>query len=136
MIAYGGSNMKIPKKLIAGAIGVVSTAAPLVSDAVSESLKQKSEKVQQEKIYSNQKHNGMVKYASILFSLVSIVLTILSIKQSKVILGIAGILAVITYTITFLYCLEIINEKKHNIYKIVFIIGDMLMVAVATLLFF
>ena len=128
--------MKIPKKLIAGFIGVANATAPLVSDAISEKLKQKSEEKEQEKIYANQKHNGMVKYASILFSLISIVLTILSIKQSKILLSIIGILAIVAYTITFLYCLEIIDEKKHNIYKIVFIIGDMLMVTVATLLFF
>ena len=128
--------MKIPKKLIAGIIGAASTAAPLVSDAVSEKLKQKSEEKEQERIYANQKHNGMVKYASILFSLISIVLTILSIKQSKFLLSIVGMLAIVIYTITFLYCLEIIDEKKHNIYKIVFIIGNMLMVTVATFLFF
>ena len=128
--------MKIPKKLIAGIIGTASTVAPFLKDTVSEKLKQKSEERVQEKIYANQKHNGMVKYASILFSLISITLTILSVKQSKILLGIIGILAIIAYTITFLYCLDIINEKKHNTYKIVFIIGNMLMVTVATLLFF
>ena len=99
-------------------------------------MKQKSEEKEKEKIYANQKHNGMIKNASILFSLISIVLTILSIKQSKFLLCIIGILAIISYTITFLYCLEIITEKKHNIYKITFIIGDMLMIIIATLLFF
>ena len=128
--------MKIPKKLIAGIIGTASTVGPFLKDTVSEKLKQKSEEREQEKIYANQKHNGMVKYASILFSLISITLTILSVKQSKILLGIIGILAIIAYTITFLYCLDIINEKKHNTYKIVFIIGNMLMVTVATLLFF
>ena len=118
--------MKIPKKLIAGIIGAAGSAAPLVSDVISEKIKQKSE----------EKHNGMIKNASILFSLISIVLTILSIKQSKFLLCIIGILDIISYTITFLYCLEIITEKKHNIYKITFIIGDMLMVIIATLLFF
>ena len=128
--------MKIPKKLIAGIIGAASTAAPLVGDAVSKRLEQKSKEQEQERIYANQKHNGMVKYASILFSLVSIVLTILSIKQSKILLSIIGILAIGAYSITFLYCLEIINEKKQNIYKLIFIIGNMLMVTVASLLLF
>lgn len=128
--------MKIPKKLIAVIIGTAGSAAPLVSDVISEKMKQKSEEKEKEKIYANQKHNGMIKHASILFSLISIFLTILSIKQSKFLLCIIGILAIISYTITFLYCLEIINEKKHNIYKIAFIIGDMLMVMIATLLFF
>ena len=128
--------MKISKKLIASIIGVASTTAPVVSDVISEKIKQKSEEKEQEKIYANQKRNGMVKHASILFSLISIFLTILSIKQSKFLLCIIGMFAIVAYTITFLYCLEIINEKKHNIYKIVFIIGDMLMVTIAALLFF
>lgn len=128
--------MKISKKLIAGIIGAAGSAAPLVSDVISEKIKQKSEEKEKEKIYANQKHNGMIKNASILFSLISMVLTILSIKQSKFLLCIIGILAIISYTITFLYCLEIITEKTHNIYKITFIIGDMLMVIIATLLFF
>jgi hypothetical protein len=78
----------------------------------------------------------MVKFASIFFSLVALFLSVYALKQSKIILGIIGLLALIAYVITFLYCLEIINEKKHNTYKVVFIIGDMLMVVVATLLFF
>lgn len=128
--------MKIPKKLVAGIIGAAGTAAPLVSDVVSEKIKEKSEKREQEKIYANQKHNGMVKKASIVFSLVGLFLSILAIKQSNAILAIVGFLAVTAYVVTFLYCLEIINEKKHNTYKIVFIIGDMLMVITATFLFF
>ena len=132
--------MKIPKKLITFIAGTATTAAPLVSDAVSKKLKEKAkekeEEKEQEKIYDNQKHNGMVKYASILFSLIALFLSILAIKQSKLILFGVGILSVIAYVITFLYCLEIITENKHNIYKVFFIIGDMLMVIIATLLFF
>ena len=128
--------MKIPKKIIVRIIGIAGTFAPVVINAVSEKQKQKLEIIEQEKKYAKQKHNGMVKYASILFSLICIVLTLLSIKQSKILLSIIGILATFSYIITFLYCLEIINEKKHNIYKIVFIIGDMLIVTVATLLCF
>lgn len=128
--------MKIPKKLVAGIIGAAGTAAPLVNDVVSEKIKEKSEKREQEKIYANQKHNGMVKKASIVFSLVGLFLSILAIKQFNFILTIVGLLAVTAYVITFLYCLEIINEKKHNTYKITFIIGDMLMVITATFLLF
>lgn len=133
---FGGNNMKFPKKIVTGIIGIATTTTPLVSDMVSEKLRQKKEKIEQEKIYANQKHNGIVKIASILFSLIGIALSIIAIKQFKIILGIVGILAVISYVITFLYCLEILHENKHNIYKIVFIIGNMLMVIVATLLFF
>ena len=128
--------MKIPKRIVAGVIGALTTSAPLVSDVVSEKLKQKAEKIEQEKIYESQKHNGMIKITSIVFSLIGLVLSIIAIKQSKIIIGIVGFLSVFTYVITFLYCLEIIPEKKHNIYKIVFIIGDMLLVITSTLLFF
>ena len=78
----------------------------------------------------------MVKNASILFSLISLALAIIAIKQSKIVLSIVGLLALVTYVITFLYCLEIIDEKKHNTYRIIFIIGDMLLVTIVTLLFF
>ena len=123
-------------KLIKGIVGAAITVGPVVSDWTNEKLKQKTEKIKQEKIYIDQKHNGMVKFASIFFSLVALFLSVYALKQSKIILGIIGLLALIAYAITFLYCLEIINEKKHNTYKVVFIIGDMLMVVVATLLFF
>ena len=128
--------MKISKRIIAGIIGIATTATPLVSDMVSEKLRQKAEKLEQEKMYANQKHNGMIKTASVVFSLIGLALSIIAMKQFKIILGIIGILAVATYVITFLYCLDIIQEKKHNIYKITFIIGDMLIVIVATFLFF
>ena len=128
--------MKIPKKLIVGAAGLTSSALPVVGDEINARLKEKAEKSEQERRYINQRRNGMVKYASILFSLVSLFLSMLAIKQSNVLLAIIGLLSVTSFVITFLYCLEIINEKKHNTYKIVFIIGDMLMVITATLLFF
>ncbi len=128
--------MKIPKKIVTGIIGAATTAAPLVSDAVSGKLKQRQAEIEKEKIYANQKHNGMVKFASIVFSLVALFLSVLALKQSNIISGIIGLLSVAAYVITFLYCLEIINEKKHNTYKIIFIIGDMLLVITATLLFF
>ena len=128
--------MKIPKKFIAGAFTAINAVAPVVTDVVSEKLKQKSEKEEQERIYVNQRRNGMVKNASILFSLISLALAIIAIKQSKIVLSIVGLLALVTYVITFLYCLEIIDEKKHNTYRIVFIIGDMLLVTIVTLLFF
>lgn len=128
--------MKIPKKLIAGIIGAAGTAAPLIGDIVSEKIKENSEKKKQEIIYTNQKRNGFVKIASIIFSLVGLFLSVLAFKESKFMLAIIGLLSVATYVITFLYCLEIIDEKKHNTYKIAFIIGDMLMVITATFLFF
>lgn len=128
--------MKIPKKFIAGALTAVNAVAPVVTDVVSEKLKQKSEKEAQERIYINQRRNGMVKNASILFSLISLALSIIAIKQSKIVLSIVGLLALVAYVITFLYCLEIIKEKKHNTYRIIFIIGDMLLVTIITLLFF
>ena len=128
--------MKISKKLIAGIIGAAGTAAPLIGDIVSEKIKENSEKKKQEIIYTNQKRNGFVKIASIIFSLVGLFLSVLAFKQSSIIIGIIGLLSVATYVITFLYCLEIIDEKKHNTYKIVFIIGNMLMVITATFLFF
>ena len=128
--------MKIPKKFIAGTLTAINAVAPVVKDVVSEKLKQKSEKEEQERIYVNQRRNGMVKNASILFSLISLALAIIAIKQSKIVLSIVGLLALVTYVITFLYCLEIIDEKKHNTYRIIFIIGDMLLVAIVTLLFF
>ena len=128
--------MKIPKKFIAGTFTAINAVAPVVTDVVSEKLKQKSEKEEQERIYVNQRRNGMVKNASILFSLISLALAIIAIKQSKIVLSIVGLLALVAYVITFLYCLEIIEEKKHNTYRIIFIIGDMLLVAIVTLLFF
>lgn len=128
--------MKIPKKLIVAIAGLASSALPVVGDEINAKLKEKAEQRAQEKIYINQRRNGMVKNASILFSLVSLFLSVLAIKQYNSTLAIIGILSVTAYVITFLYCLEIINEKKHNTYKIVFIIGDMLMVITATLLFF
>lgn len=128
--------MKIPKKFIAGTFTAINAVAPVVTDVVSEKLKQKSEKEEQERIYVNQRRNGMVKNASILFSLISLALAIIAIKQSKIVLSIVGLLALVTYVITFLYCLEIIEEKKHNTYRIIFIIGDMLLVTIVTLLFF
>ena len=128
--------MKIPKKFIAGTFTAINAVAPVVTDVVSEKLKQKSEKEEQERIYVNQRRNGMVKNASILFSLISLALAIIAIKQSKIVLSIVGLLALVAYVITFLYCLEIIDEKKHNTYRIIFIIGDMLLVAIITLLFF
>ncbi len=128
--------MRISKKIITDLIGFATTTAPLVSDMVNEKIKEKSEKMEQEKIYADQKHNGMVKYASMVFSLIGVVLTVLAFKQAKIVLGIVGLLAVASYVVTFLYCLDIIEEKKKNIYKIVFIVGDMLMVLVGTLLFF
>ena len=48
--------MKIPKKLIAGIIGAAGSAAPLVSDVISEKIKQKSE--EKEKIYVGNKTKG------------------------------------------------------------------------------
>lgn len=128
--------MKIPKKLVAILFGAATTATPLLSDALSEKLREKVAKKEKEKIYENQKHNGMVKYASILFSLVALFLSILAIKQSKLILFAVCILSVIAYVITFLHCLEIISENKHNVYKIFFIIGNMLLVITITLFFF
>jgi Mg2+ and Co2+ transporter CorA len=128
--------MKIPKKFIAGTFTAINAVAPVVTDVVSEKLKQKSEREEQERIYVNQRRNGMVKNASILFSLISLALAIIAIKQSKIVLSIVGLLALVTYVITFLYCLEIIDEKKHNTYRIIFIIGDMLLVTIVTLLFF
>ena len=128
--------MKIPKKFIAGTFTAINAVAPVVTDVVSEKLKQKSEKEEQERIYVNQRRNGMVKNASILFSLISLALAIIAIKQSKIVLSIVGLLALVAYVITFLYCLEIIEEKKHNTYRIIFIIGDMLLVTIVTLLFF
>ncbi len=128
--------MKIPKKLIVAIAGLASSALPVVGDEINKKLKEKAEQRAQEKIYINQRRNGMVKNTSILFSLVSLFLSVLAIKQYNSTLAIIGILSVTAYVITFLYCLEIINEKKHNTYKIVFIIGDMLMVITATLLFF
>lgn len=128
--------MKIPKKFIAGTFTAINAVAPVVTDVVSEKLKQKSEREEQERIYVNQRRNGMVKNASILFSLISLALAIIAIKQSKIVLSIVGLLALVTYVITFLYCLEIIEEKKHNTYRIIFIIGDMLLVTIVTLLFF
>ena len=128
--------MKIPKKVVAGIIGAATTVLPIIGDIVSEKMKQKSEKQEQERIYANQKHNGMVKIASVVFLLISLVLSILAMKQSRIILGIIGILSAVAYTITSLYCLDIINEKRHNSYKIVFMVGNMLMIIVATLLFF
>ena len=128
--------MKIPKKLTAAIISALTAAGPLVLDSISEKRKEEAEFKKQEKIYEDQKHNGMVRNASIVFSLISLILLIIAIKQEQYIISIIGLLAVITYAITFLYCLDIIKERKHNIYKIVFIIGDMLMVATITLLFF
>lgn len=127
--------MKIPKKLVTFLIGTATTAVPLVSDMIGEKIKQNSEKKEEERKYADQKHNGMVKIASIVFLLTGVVLSILAIKQFKFILVIIGLLAVTAYTITFLYCLEIINEKKHHTYRIVFVIGDILLVILATLLF-
>ena len=128
--------MKIPKKLAATIAGLATTAIPLFLDEISEKRRIEAEKREQEKIYANQKHNGVIKPSSIAFSLVSLALLIIAIKQAKYVVGFIGLLAVISYVITFLYCLDIINEKKHNIYKIVFIIGDMLMVGAVTMLFF
>ena len=129
--------MRIPKKAITALIGTATTTAvPLLGDVVNKKLKEKAEKMEQEKIYAYQKQNGMVKIAAILFTLIALFLSILAFKQVKITLGILGLLAVIVYVITILYCLEIIEEKKHNTYKIVFILGNMLMVATATLLFF
>lgn len=128
--------MKIPKKLVAGLISAANSATPFVSSFVSEKIKSKLEKIEQEKKYVNQKHNGLVKTASFVLSLVGLVLATLAIKQSKTLLGIVGLLSVAAYIITILYCLEIINEKRHNVYKLFFILGDLLLVMVATLLFF
>lgn len=104
--------MKIPKKLIVAIAGLASSALPVVGDEINTKLKEKAEQRAQEKIYINQRRNGMVKNASILFSLVSIFLSVLAIKQSKEILAVIGLLSVTAYVITFLYCLEIINEKN------------------------
>lgn len=128
--------MKISRKVIAGTLTAVNAIAPVVTDVVSEKLKEKAEKEAQERRYVNQRRNGMVKNASILFSLISLALAIIAIKQSKIALSIIGLLALVAYIITFLYCLEIIEEKKHNTYRIIFIIGDMLLVTIVTLLFF
>ncbi len=128
--------MKIPKKVVNILSGLAITTLPLAIDNLNEKLKENAEKKERERIYANQKHNGMVKYASIVFSLVGILISILAIKQLHYYLFCIGILSVIAYIITFLYCLEIINERKHNTYKIYFIIGDMLMIITATLLFF
>ena len=125
--------MKIPKKAIAT---LAASALPLVGDVVSEKIKERNLKKEQERIYNDQKHNGMVKYASIVFSLVALVLSVLAIQQSKFFVFVLGILAVVSYVITFLYCLEIIQEKKQNTYRLFFIAGDMLMVITATILLF
>lgn len=127
--------MGIPKKLVAGAVVAAGKAAPYVGEAVSKKLKENAEKKEQERIYANQKHNGIIKILAIVLSLVSIVISILAINQNKIIAGILGILAIIVYIITFLYCFEIIHEKRHNVYKIIFILGDMLLVTGVTLLF-
>ena len=128
--------MKNPKKVVNILSSLAITTLPLAIDNLNEKLKENAEKKERERIYANQKHNGMVKYASIVFSLVGMLLSIFAIKQLHYYLFCIGILSVIAYIITFLYCLEIINERKHNTYKIYFIIGDMLMIITATLLFF
>ena len=127
--------MKFPKPSVTGIIEAVNTTVPLVSNVVNEKQKEKQEKLEQEKKYADQKHNGMVKYASILFLLTGLVLSIFAAKQLKILLSVIGILAVVFNIITYLYCLDIITEKKDNIYKVVFMIGAMLLVIVATLLF-
>jgi len=132
--------MKIPKEVVKKIIGVTTTAAttvaPFVIDEINQRKKQQEEEQKKERIYNEQKHNGMIKNASLLFSLVGIALSIIAIKQSNVILSIIGLLSVLAYVVTFLYCIDIIQENKHNTYKVVFLIGGMLMVIVVTLLLF
>ena len=129
-------KVKVPKKLTAIIVSFFTAVIPLGIDELGNKLKERSEKKEQEKLYENQKHNGMVKYASIVFSLVSLTLSILAIKQFNFILFAVGILSVTAFVISFLYCLEIIKENRHNVYKIFFLIGDMLMLITAILLFF
>ena len=129
-------KIKIPKKVTAWLLGAAGSATPLIKDVVSQKLKEKEEKREQERIYLNQKHNGMIKYASILFSLVGIFLSILALKQFNLLLAFIGLLSVVVYVITFLYCIEMIQEKQKNTYRILFLIGDMLLVTTATFLFF
>ena len=104
--------MKFPKPSVTGIIEAVNTTVPLVSNVVNEKQKEKQEKLEQEKKYADQKHNGMVKYASILFLLTGLVLSIFAAKQLKILLSVIGKLAVVFNIITYLYCLDIITEKK------------------------
>lgn len=127
-------SMETAKKVVKTASTATAVVAPLVKDELTRKRKLEEEKRKQEQLYADQKHNGMVKIASVIFSLVGVALSILAIKQSKIILSIIGLLSVIAYIITFLYCLEIIEEKKKNTYKIVFLTGGILMVIVVTLL--
>jgi hypothetical protein len=115
---------------------VAKELAPTAKEMLNEKIKAKSAEAERERIYREQKHNGMVKIAALVFSLVSVVLSIIALKRSDIITSLIGLSAVITYFITLLYCLEIIEEKKHDTYRIVFIIADLLMAIVVGLLFF
>ena len=128
--------MPIPKKLIKFITGAAITIGPFAVDEISSGLKKRKKKKEQERRYNNQKHNGMVKYASIVFSFIALIIAIIAIKDSKAICSILSIIGLISYVVTFLFCLDVIKEPKQNTYKITFIAGDMFMVAAATLLFF
>ncbi len=116
-------KLKISKEVVTGLFGVVKTVGPGVGKWVTDKVNNGIEKREQEKKYVNRKHNGIIKYISVLLAIICLISTIVSVNEPKAVSIIFGVLAFITFVITFLFCLEIIHEKRHNIYQVVFFVG-------------
>ena len=127
--------IKIPKGIKAGIISIGASVAPILFDEIKSKIDENEQKKKEEKLYINQKQNGWIKISSVIFILLSLLFSILSFVTLKWIVGIIGIFALATFICTYLICIDIIQEKKHNIYKIVYLIGSMLFVTLVTLYF-
>ena len=127
--------IKIPKGIKAGIISIGASVAPILFDEIKSKIDENEQKKKEEKLYINQKQNGWIKISSVIFILLSLLFSILSFVTLKWIVGIIGIFALATFICSYLICIDIIQEKKHNIYKIVYLIGSMLFVTLVTLYF-
>lgn len=127
--------IKIPKGIKAGIISIGASVVPVLFDEIKSKIDENEQKKKQEKLYINQKQNGWIKISSVIFVLLSLLFSILSFVTLKWIVGIIGIFALATFICTYLICIDIIQEKKRNIYKIVYLIGSMLFVTLVTLYF-
>lgn len=129
--------LKISKKglktLAVFALPIIKYAGKKTIDNV---IEKNNEKLKQEKLYNDEKHSKFIKVLSIILLMISSLFTTIAIKNSEIIAGIIGLLAITFIGYAYLLCLEILKEQIKNIYKVMLSIGLMLLVIVVSFLYF
>ena len=127
--------IKIPKDIKVRIISIGASVASILFNEIKSKIDENEQQKKEEKLYIYQKQNGWIKIFSVIFILLSLLFSILSFVTLKWIVGVIGVFALTTFICSYLICIDIIQEKKHNIYKIVYLIGNMFFVTLVTLYF-